>query len=104
MTRVVEVGEVSQVLKLSGACSTSTRLLSGDNVGPVLTVQETGQGIKITGVLRNEITSDLVVRVNVGEDELDTITIPLDTEVNTEVSCPSRPSGWLRDSLLAGTL
>jgi hypothetical protein len=52
----------------------------------VLTVQETGQGIKITGVLRTTISSDLVVRVNAGVDELGTITIPSSTAVNTEVS------------------
>src|SRR6185369_2439852 len=58
----------------------------GDNVGPVLTVQETGPGIKITAVLRKEISADLVVRVNLAGNELDTITIPETTEVDTEVS------------------
>jgi hypothetical protein len=59
---------------------------TGTNVGPVLTVQEGGAGIKITAVLRTAITADLVVRVNANAVELGTITVPLATPVNTEVA------------------
>ncbi len=59
---------------------------TGTNVGPVLTAQSTGPGIRIIGVLRNAISSDLVVVVNVGGEVLETITIPTATPIDTEVS------------------
>ncbi len=58
---------------------------TGVGVGPVLTVQETGPGIKITGVLRTAISEDLVVTVKANDIAVGTITIPLDTPINTEV-------------------
>jgi len=61
-------------------------LAEGTNKGPVLTVQETGPGLRILGVLRRTITEDLTVDVNVGGVLLETITIPEGTAIETEVS------------------
>ncbi len=60
----------------------------GTNIAPNLSVQGTGQGIKITGILRKVITADLVVQVNVNSLVLGTLTIPAATAVKTEVSTP----------------
>jgi hypothetical protein len=57
----------------------------GNNIAPNLTNQGTGRGIKITGVLRKAISSDLVVRVNSGEAVLGTLTIPHATPIKTKV-------------------
>ncbi len=57
----------------------------GVNIAPNLTVQGTGRGIKIAGVLRVAISSDLVVRVNVAGVELGTLTIPAATPIKTKV-------------------
>ncbi len=59
---------------------------AGTNIAPNLTVQATGPGIKITGVLRRGITADLVVKVNVGGVALGTLTIPQATAVRVPVS------------------
>jgi len=60
----------------------------GVNIAPNLTVQGTGRGIKIAGVLRTAISADLVVRVNVAGVELGTLTIPAATPVKTKVETP----------------
>lgn len=60
----------------------------GTNIAPNLTVQGTGRGIKIAGVLREPIAADLVVRVNVAGVELGTLTIPAATPVKTKVETP----------------
>jgi hypothetical protein len=57
----------------------------GLNIAPNLTVQGTGKGIKIAGVLRKAITANLVVRVNVAGVELGTLTIPSSTHIKTKV-------------------
>lgn len=58
---------------------------AGINIAPNLTVQGTGKGIKIAGVLRQTISADLVVRVNCAGLELGTLTIPAATPVKTKV-------------------
>ena len=60
----------------------------GLNIAPNLTNQGTGRGIKITGVLRKPISADLVIRVNSGDAELGTLTIPAATPVETKVETP----------------
>ncbi len=58
---------------------------AGNNIAPNLTVQGTGRGIKIAGVLRTAISADLVVRVNVADVELGTLTIPAATPIRQKV-------------------
>jgi hypothetical protein len=60
----------------------------GDNIAPNLSVQGSGTGIKITGILRLAITANLVVRINVAGLPIGTLTIPSSTAVRTEVSTP----------------
>ncbi len=57
----------------------------GNNIAPNLTVQGTGKGIKIAGVLRTAISQDLVVRVSQSNIALGTLTIPAATPVMQKV-------------------
>ncbi len=60
----------------------------GTNIAPNLTVQGTGRGLKIAGVLRVAISADLVVRVNVAGVAIGTLTIPAATPIKTKVETP----------------
>ncbi len=60
----------------------------GTNIAPNLTVQGTGRGLKIAGVLRVAISADLVVRVNVAGIAIGTLTIPAATAIKTKVETP----------------
>jgi hypothetical protein len=72
----------------------------GLNIAPNLNVQGTGKGIKIIGVLRQPISADLVVRVNVAGDELGTLTIPAATPVKTKVETPIVNKTLVQDTVM----
>ncbi len=57
----------------------------GNNIGPNLPVQATGQGKRITAALREPISADLSIRVNKSLSEVGTITIPASTPIAMEV-------------------
>ncbi len=57
----------------------------GNNIAPNLTVQGTGRGIKIAGVLRKAISADLTVRVKVAGVAIGSLTIPHTTPIQVKV-------------------
>lgn len=61
---------------------------TGDNIADNVTVQASGKGIRIAAVLRTEIVSDLVVRVNKDDTEVAVLTMPAALAVRTEMEIP----------------